>query len=333
MRRREFISMLGGTLALPAAICAAWPTASPAQQQQTTTIGFLHGSSAEGQAFILPAFQRGLNEHGYAESKNLNIEYRWADGHYDRLPAMAKELADLPVAVIFAVTPVAALAAKSATRSIPIVFVLGSDPVKDGLVTSLSRPEHNITGVTFFSNLLVQKRMELLHELAPQATSVALLLNPGNANAELEMTQTTAAARGLGLEIVVLHATNEGEIEAAFEKAAQQHLAALVVSGDVLFNSQRKQIADSALRAGIATCFANRAQAAAGGLISYGASILDAVRQGGDYVGRILKGARPGDLPVQEPSNFDFVINLKTAKALHLSVPPSMQALATELID
>lgn len=323
MNRRELITLLGGA--------TAWPTAATAQQHPT--VGFLHGGSAEGQAFILPAFGRGLSDRGYADGQNLTVEYRWANGQYDRLPTMAAELSNLRVAAIFAVTPVAALAAKHATKSIPIIFVLGSDPVKDGLVKSLSRPEGNITGVTFFSNLLVQKRMELLHELLPNATAIALLLNPKNTNAELEMNQTSAAAQTLDIQLTLLQATNESEIDIAFGKAVQQHITVLIVSGDVLFNSQREQIAELATRAGIATCFANRAQAEAGGLMSYGASILDAVRQGGDYVGRILKGAKPNELPVQEPSKFDFVINLKTAGMLGLSVSASMQALATELIN
>lgn len=332
VKRREFITALGASVATLGG-SAVWPAASDAQQRPNAVIGFLHGSSAKGQAIILPAFQQGLHDAGYVDGQNLKVEYRWANGQYDQLPGMAAELAKKPVAVIFAVTPAAALAAKSATTSIPVVFVLGSDPVKDGLVKRLNRPEGNITGVTFFSNLLIQKRMELLHEVIASAATIGLLLNPKNANAELEKDQTQSAARTLGIQIILLEAVNESEINVAFANAIQQHAAALMVSGDVLFNSQRELIAKSAIRAGMATCFANRAQAAAGGLISYGANILDAVRQGGDYVGRILSGAKPSDLPVQEPSKFDLVINLTTAKALGLSIPDSMQALATEVID
>lgn len=311
----------------------ACPTAAVAQQTGKPTIGFLHGSSAAGQAYVLPAFKHGLNDAGYVEGENVAIDYRWADGQYDRLPSLAAQLVARPVAVIFAMTPVAALAAKHATRSIPIVFVLGSDPVRDGLVKSLNRPEGNVTGTTFFSNLLIQKRLQLLHELVPNARVFALLLNPKNANVELEKHQTEAAAQELGLQLVLVEATTENEIDGAFASIARQHAAAVVVSGDVLFNSQREQIADLANRGGLASSFANRAQAAAGGLMSYGANIGEAVRQGGEYVGRILKGAKPGELPVQEPTKFDFVINMKTAKTLGLNVPSAMQLLATEVIE
>jgi putative tryptophan/tyrosine transport system substrate-binding protein len=326
MKRRDFIGLL--------TLGSIWPFSAGAQQTTAkTTIGFLHGSTAEGQAYILPAFKRGLSDAGFVEGQNLTVEYRWADGRYDRLPAMAAELVAQPVAAILAVTPVAALAAKRATTSIPIVFVLGSDPVKDGLVKSLNRPEGNITGATFFSNLLVQKRLELLHELVPKVTVVALLLNPRNANAGLEKLQTEAAAQSLGLQLVILDATTEGEIEEAFAKLDQKHATAVVVSGDAQFSSSREQIANLAIHAGVATSFTTRAQVEAGGLMCYGASILETVRQGGDYIGRILKGAKPGDLPVQEPTKFDFIINMKTAKLLGLDIPSSMQMLATDVIE
>lgn len=326
MRRRKFIALLGSA-------ALACPVTAAAQQAAKPTIGFLHGSSAEGQTFVLPAFKRGLNDAGYVEGQNLQIEYRWANGQYDRLPSLAAELVAQRVAAILAITPVAALAAKQATKSIPIVFVLGSDPVRDGLVESLNWPEGNVTGTTFFSNLLIQKRLQLLHELVPDARLIALLLNPKNADAELEKDETETAARALGLQLVLVDAVTEGDIDRAFADIGRQHAAAVIVSGDVLFNTQRAKIADLAARAGLATSFANRAQAAAGGLMSYGANIAEAARQGGEYVGRILKGAKPSDLPVQEPTKFEFVINMKTARMLGLNVPSSMQLLATEVIE
>jgi putative tryptophan/tyrosine transport system substrate-binding protein len=265
--------------------------------------------------------------------QNLTVEYRWANCKYDQLPGLAGELVADSVAAIFAVTPVAALAAKHVTGSIPIVFVLGSDPVRDGLVSSLNHPEGNVTGATFFSNLLIQKRLELLHQLVPNANVIALLLNPGNANAEFENEQTKSAAQSLGLQLLVLDATSESEIEKSFARLRQERIRAVVVSGDALFSSKREQIASLAAHDGIATIFANKAQARAGGLMSYGAEITDAVRQGADYVARILKGAKPGDLPVQEPTTFDFVINRKTAKALGIAVPPSLLATADEVIE
>ncbi|HZT28003.1 MAG TPA: ABC transporter substrate-binding protein [Pseudolabrys sp.] len=325
MKRREFLALIG------AAVCR--PLHARADQSEVPTLGFLHGSAPEGQVHVLRAFKNGLEEAGYVEGRNLKIEYRWARGAYDRLPAMAAELVRNRVSAIFAMTPVAALAAKHATHSIPVVFALGSDPVKDGLVESLNRPGGNITGVTFFSNLLIQKRLELLHELDPKASTVALLLNPENANAALERQQTETAAKILSMQLVVLDATTQVDLDKAFAALREKHITLLLISGDVLFNTRRDHVARLALQARVATCSANREQAAAGGLMSYGASITEAAREAGTYTGRVLKGVKPADLPVLEPTKFDFVINMKTAKQLGLVVPRPMQMLASEVIE
>jgi putative ABC transport system substrate-binding protein len=279
------------------------------------------------------AFAQGMSQTGYVEGRNVAVEYRWANGQYDQLPAIAAELVRRQVAVIGVVSPVGALAAKQATTSIPIVFALGSDPVKDGLVASLNRPGGNITGATFFANLLDSKRLGLLHQFVPDANVIAALLNPKNANFELEKNETQEAARTLGLELVLLQASTEREIDDSFMTLTQQHAATLFVAGDAFLGGHAEQIAKLAVRNGIPTSFGLREQAAAGGLMSYGASITEAVRQAGNYVGRILKGEKPADLPVQQPTKFEFVINLKTAKALGLTIPQSMLLLADEVIE
>ena len=326
MRRREFITLLGGTVAF-------WPLAALAQQAAMPTIGFLDPGSPEANHFIAVALVEGLTETGYVEGKNLAVEYRWANGQYDRLPALAAELVAGHLAAIAVLAPVAALAVKQATTSIPIVFGLGSDPVKDGLVGSLSRPGGNITGATFFSNLLDAKRLDLLRQLVPNAKVFALLLNPKNAEAEYQTNATLEAARSLGVQLIVLQASTEREIDDSFANLTQQHADALYIAADAFLSNHAAQIAKLGLRYGLATSFAFREQVAAGGLMSYGASITDAMRQVGRYVGRILRGERPGDLPVQQPTKFDLVVNLKTAKALGLTVPPSMLLLADEVIE
>jgi ABC-type uncharacterized transport system substrate-binding protein len=325
MKRRDFITLLGGA--------AAWPIGARAQQSTVPVVGFLHGGSQQGQEHTTAAFEQGLGETGYVVGKNVTVEYRWAEGQYDRLPELAANLVRRQVAVIATATPVAALATKEATKSIPIVFALGSDPVKDGLVASLNRPGGNITGATFFNNLLVAKRMELLHQLVPNAKIVGVLLNPKNANVELETNDSQTAARALGVELVLLRATDEPGIDKAFASLVEQRAAALLVSGDVLFTTRREQIADLALRYAVPMSVANREQVLAGGLVSYGANRTDTFRQTGNYVGRILKGEKPSDLPVQQPTKFEFVINMKTAKTLGLTVPNSMQLLADEVIE
>jgi putative tryptophan/tyrosine transport system substrate-binding protein len=322
MRRRDFIMLLGGAT-------VAWPLAAHAQQPELPIVGFLSGGSSDSR--LMAAIRQGLGESGYFESKNVTIEYSWANGQYDRLPAMAADLVRRQVTVIATTTPVAALAAKQATTSIPIVFALGSDPVKDGLVASLNRPGGNVTGATFFGNLLAAKRTELLHQLVADAKVFAVLLNPKNANVELEESDTQQALRALGLQLILVQASTDDEIDKSFSDL--QGATALLVSGDVRFYDRSKQIAELAVRHSIATCFPYREQAVAGGLMSYGADITDTFRQAGNYVGRILKGEKPADLPVQQSTRFELVINLKTAKALGLTIPPTVLARADEVIE
>jgi putative ABC transport system substrate-binding protein len=325
VKRREFITLLGGA--------AAWPVGARAQQPTIPVIGFVHGGSQHGQENAIVAFEQGLGETGYVAGKNVTVEYRWAEGQYDQLLKLAADLVRRQVTVIATGTPVAALAAKQATTSIPVVFALGSDPVRDGLVASLNQPGGNITGATFFNNLLVAKRMELLHQIVPNTKKIAVLLNPKNANSELETNDSRMAARALGLELVLLRASSEDEIDKSFANLVDQRAAAMLVSGDVLFTTQRKQIAELAMHYAVPTSSAARLQAVAGGLMSYGASISDTFRQTGNYVGRILKGEKAANLPVMQPTKFDLVINLKTAKALGLEVPPSLIARADEVIE
>jgi ABC-type uncharacterized transport system substrate-binding protein len=326
MRRRDFLRAIASSPALR-------PLATQAQQSTMPVIGFLAGGLERTGLPIITAYKQGLADAGYVEGKNLKIEYRWANAQYDQLPPLAADLVRHRVALILADTPVAAISAKRATTSIPIVFGLGSDPVRDGLVASLNRPGGNITGATFFSNLLSAKRLDLFHRLVPNAAVIAVLLNPKNANVELERGQTEEAARALGLQVLSLTATNEHEIDEAVENLVQQQAAALVVSGDVLFYGRRAQIAESALRNKIPTSCPYRDQAVAGCLMSYGANPSETQRQAGVYAGRILKGEKPPDLPVQQPSKFEFVINLKTAKALNIEIPPLFQELADEMIE
>jgi len=331
MRRREFITLVGGSLVGGAA--TSWPRAARAQQPAMPAIGYLSGGRLEGQTDTTAAFKQGLSETGYIEGKNVAIEYRWANGQYEQLPALAADLVHHQVAVIATVTPVAALAAKQATTSIPIVFTTGSDPVRDGIVPSLNRPGGNITGATFFSNLLTAKRLELLHQLVPNANVIAVLLNPKNLNVELEKKETQEAARALGLQLVPVQASTEREIDDLFANLAQQHVGGVLASGDVLFSDRRQQIAELAVRHTVPTCFAGRLQVVAGGLMSYGARNTDTFRQAGNYVGRILKGEKPSELPVQQPTKFEFVINLQTAKALGLTIPHNLLVLADEVIE
>jgi putative ABC transport system substrate-binding protein len=326
MRRRDFIAILGGTV-------ASFSCAARAQQTTIQTIGYLDPGSAEANHFIAVALKEGLTETGYVEGKNLAIEYRWANGQYERLPALAAELVASHVAAIAVLAPVATLAAKQATTSIPIVFGLGSDPVRDGIVASLSRPGGNITGTTFFSNVLDAKRLDFLRQLVPNVKVVAFILNPRNAEAELQKNAMQEAARSLGVQLILLQASTEAEIDDSFTSLARQHADALYVAADAFLSNHGAQIATLALRYGLATSFAFRNQVTAGGLMSYGASITDAMRQVGRYVGRILRGENPSNLPVQQPTKFEFVVNLKTALALGLTIPQSMLLLADEVIE
>ena len=326
MRRREFVAGLVGT--------AACPVTARAEQLRNPVIGFLHPSSAEAYASLMLAFRRGVGEAGYVEGQNLIIEYRWAEDQNERLSALAAELVAQRVSVIAtANATAAALAAKAATSTIPIVFTIGADPVQFGLVASLDRPGGNVTGVTFFSNVLVAKQLELLRELVPAASELGLLVNPSNPNAEPDTEQAKAAADSLGRKIHVGYASTERDLGTAFATLIERRVAAVVVVPDALFVNQREQLAALAARLAIPTIYSNRLYAAAGGLMSYGASQLDAYHQMGIYVGRILSGEKPADLPVIQSTKFELVINLKTAKALGVTLPMTRQVAADEVIE
>jgi putative ABC transport system substrate-binding protein len=296
-------------------------------------VGFLDSSSAHEYAPFLAAFRAGLNEAGLVEGRNVAIEYRWADGHYDRLPALAAELVRVPVAVLVATGITAAAAAKATTSTVPIVFNTGGDPVRFGLVASLNRPRANITGVASLGKVLVAKRFELLRELVPKADAIAFLVNPNNAVAELDTSDAQAAAAALGQKLIVVKVGSEGDIDAAFATVAKQRGSGLLQQLDPFLQSRRDQLVALAARYRLPAIYERRDFAAAGGLISYGTSLRDALRLVGSYAGRLLKGEKPTDLPVQQPVKFELVINLKTAKALGLAVPPTLLALADEAIE
>jgi ABC-type uncharacterized transport system substrate-binding protein len=328
MRRREFITLLGGTAAVPSLVR---PLPLRAQQPTMALIGLLSGTHRDDRE--LGAIRQGLKEAGYIEGRNVAIKYRSAGGEFDRLPELAAELVSDPVAVIVALALPAAVAAKAATSTIPIVFTAGADPVDLGLVSSFNRPGGNATGVNFFVFTLAPKRLELLRELVPSATVIGFLSNPTNPASDSETRNVQAAARALGLKLPVVNATAEGDIEAAFASFVQQRVNAVIVGANSLFTMRRGQLVGLAARHAIPTSYHLREFAAAGGLMSYGPSISDAYRQAGIYAGRILKGEKPGDLPVMQSTKFEFVINLKAAKTLGLDVPPSLLALADEAIE
>ncbi len=326
MKRRELLLLLGGAVAAPRALRA--------QQKAMPVIGFLSATSPEPLAPFVTAFHQGLRETAYVEHKNVAIEYRWAEGHYDRLPALAADLVGRKVDVIVSTGGItAALAAKSATSTTPIVFVQGGDPVELGLVASLARPGGNLTGFSLLGGELIPKRLELLSELVPQASVIALFVNPNMADTELIIRDAQEAASAKGVQLHILKVGGESEIDAAFAAVAQLHAGALLVAGDPIFDSRRGQLVALASRHAVPTIYSEREFAAAGGLISYGTSRTAVYRQAGGYAGKILRGAKPADLPVQQPTIFELVVNLKTAKALGLTIPQSILLRADEVIE
>ena len=326
MRRRDFIAGLGGI--------AAWPLKARAQQPALPVIGFLGAASPDGYAPFVGGFLRGLKEAGFIDSENVAIVYRWAEGRYDRLPALAAELVAKRVSVMVATGGLSSsLAAKEATKTIPIVFTLGSDPLKAGLVASLNRPGGNVTGISLFAYLLDAKRVELMHELVPSATMIALLANPNNPQTDAQLADVEAACRTFGQQVVILKARSDSEIEEAFAALAQRRVSALLVSADPFFLGRRHQIVASVARHSIPAMYEWRQFAEADGLMSYGVDLVDAYRQAGVYVAKILNGAKPADLPILQPTKFEFVINLKTAKKMGLDLPAKLLALADDVIE
>jgi putative ABC transport system substrate-binding protein len=322
--RREFITIVGGA--------AAWPLAARAQQPAIPIVGFLRTTPSTSFDHIVAAFRQGLSETGFVDGRNVAIQQRWAEGQDDRLPALLADLISLNAAVIVANT-IGALAAKAKATTIPVVFATGSDPVRDGLVASLNRPGANFTGVVFISGQLGTKRLELLRQLAPKATTIAMLVGPSNPETAAEQTDVQKAAQAFGNQFVIANAISRGEIEAAFAKFVERGAGALFVGTGAFTNSNRESIVALAARHGIPAMYSLREFTSIGGLISYGASITDAYRQAGIYAGRILKGEKPADLPVMQSTKFELVLNLKTAKALGLEVPDRLLALADEVIE
>jgi ABC-type uncharacterized transport system substrate-binding protein len=326
VNRREFITLLGGA-------AVAWPLAAWAQQPAMPVVGFLDPTSAEAEADRLRAFRQGLKDAGFIEGENVEIVYRFAENRSERLPVLAAELVRRQVAVI-ATRSVAALAAKAATSTIPVVFMLSEDPVRLGLVASIARPAGNATGINFFSTELTAKRLELLREVVPRAARVAVLVNPAYAvRTEATVRDVQAAARGMGLQIQVLNASTSHEINAAFATFVRERPDALFVGTDPFFSSRRTQLVNLASRYAVPAAYSGRHYPEIGGLMSYGSDVNDAARQSGAYVGRILKGAKPADLPVVQSSKYELVINAETARMLDLTVPPKLLATADEVIE
>jgi putative ABC transport system substrate-binding protein len=327
MRRREFITLIGGA-------AATWPIAARAQQPALPVVGFIRDGSADANARFAAAFRKGLNETGYVEGQNVTIEYHWLEGQYDRLPALMADLVGRRVAVIATPGIVPTLAAKAATTTIPIVFGVGDDPVRLGLVTNLARPGGNATGINFFVNEVAAKRLRLLHDLVPKAVRIAVLVNLAKASTEeFTLRAVQEAAPTLGLKIQILNASTIGEIDAAFATIARDHSDALLVAPDAFFVSRRVQFITLTARDRIPATYSLRDYVAIGGLMSYGTDLADAFRQVGVYTGEILKGAKPADLPVVQSTKFEFVINLQTARALGIEVPPGLLSIADEVIE
>jgi putative tryptophan/tyrosine transport system substrate-binding protein len=325
MQRRAFITLLGGA--------AAWPVAARAQQQAMPVIGFLSTLSSTVAAAQLGGFNQGLNEAGYVENRNVAIEFRWAEGHYDRLPALAADLVDRRVAVIMAGGPPAALVAKAATSTIPIVFTSGDDPVQIGLVPSLNRPGGNITGVHLFFSELSAKKLGLLHDLLPQVTVVAAMLNPTSPSAERQAKDLQNAGRALGLQIQIVNASSAQETDAASDAFGLQKVGAVIIGSDPSYYVRREQIVALAARHAIPTVYEQREYVEAGGLMSYGTNVRHGNRLAANYVGRILKGEKPADLPVVQETKFELVFNIKTAKTLGVKIPDNVLSLADEVIE
>jgi putative ABC transport system substrate-binding protein len=327
MKRREFVSLICGA-------AVAWPLTASAQQASGPTVGFLISASAAGYGPVIGPILKGLGDAGYVDGKNLNVEYRWADYHYDRLPSLAAELVDRKVAVIFTTgSIVSALAAKTATKTVPIVFANGSDPVKYGLVESLNRPGGNMTGVTFYNSGLGPKRIELLRQLVPNAAAIGLLVNPNNPNAADDSDEIKEAGRSVGIGVEIINASSDHEIDQAFASIGQRHVDALMVHVDALFNAQIKKIVALVDQYAVPTMFANHNAPKLGALMSYGTNVDEMDRQAGVYIGKILKGAKPSDLPVLQPTKYDLIVNLKAAKKLGLTVPLIVQMTADEVIE
>ena len=326
MRRRDFIKAI-------TASAATWPLTARAQQPAMPVIGFINAAPAQSYKPQLVAFLKGLDEKGYVDGRNVTIEYRWAEGHTDRLPSLAADLVRRRVTVIAATTTAAALAAKAATTTIPIVFTTVGDPVQLHLVSSLNRAGDNVTGVTQLNVEVAPKRLELLHELVPTASVVALLANSTNPNTEANTKELQVAARTLGLELHFLNANTERDFDAAFAKLIQLRAGGLVIGADALFSSRSEQLAALALRHAVPAIYQTRDFAVAGGLLSYGTDFRETYRLAGNYIGRVLNGEKPTDLPVQQATKVEFYINLKAAKALGLNVPAAMQARADEMIE
>jgi putative tryptophan/tyrosine transport system substrate-binding protein len=324
MRRRRFIKLIGGA--------AAWPLAARAQQSTTPVVGFLNSASADGYASMAAAFRRGLKEAGRAEGQNVTIEYRWADNQYERLPALAADLVNRRVNVIFANSP-SISAALAATKTIPIIFNSGDDPVRLGFVASLNRPGGNATGVAIFAGELAAKRLELLHELVPGSKTIAVLINADFGPSARFRADAEEAARALGVATPILQASKPSEIETAFDSLVRTRPNALLVGPDPFLNSHQDLLIARAAKAAIPAAYETRASALAGGLVSYGADVGDAYRQAGVYVGRVLKGERPSDLPVVQATKVELVINLKTAKALGLTIPDKLLSIADDVIE